>query len=63
LYLYQEFERLTGRTPSRVVDLNYEETGEFTALVREVFEILGVKSDADGAARSAIEAHGINSGK
>jgi hypothetical protein len=63
LYLYQETERLTGHAPSRVVDLNHEEAGEFTALVREVFEILDVKSDPEEAARKAIRGHGDKSGK
>ena len=55
-YLYQEFERLTGRAPGRSVGLSGDEKGGFTVLVREVFEILGVKSSPEVAARQAIEA-------
>jgi hypothetical protein len=54
LYLYQEFERLTGRNPTRSVAQSGDEGGEFTTLVREVFEILGVKASPEQAARHAI---------
>jgi hypothetical protein len=62
VYLYQEFERLTGRTPSRSV-VNGEERGEFTVLVREIFEILGVKASPERAARYAIEGQKLHGGK
>ncbi len=60
-FLYQQTERLTGRTPGRSVlergcTQAERETGHFVRLLREVFNILRIDDSPEEAARQAIAA-------
>jgi hypothetical protein len=54
LYLYQEYERLTGKKPTRTVR-NGKTNGRFQTLITKVFEALGIDASAEATAAKVME--------